>query len=705
MSAEARPPNRLVTLLAREIARSGPISVARFMDLALAHPSWGYYRRRDPLGAEADFVTAPELSQAFGEIIGLWLVEAWAGLGRPRPLRLVELGPGRGTLMADLLRATSKVAGFSDGLRVHLVETSAPLRARQRERLKGTDVTWHDAFEEVPSGPVLLIANELFDALPVHQLTRRGDGWVERRIGLDESGRLSFRLADSASPLAMQVPGSLEAPPGTIAEVSPARTDLAAAIGARLRAEGGIALVIDYGAWATGPTGDTLQAVEGHAVADPLQRPGEVDLSTQVDFCAVAEAALAAGAAVYGPIPQGPFLRTFGIDLRVAQLLRQATPEQRRPLRQALFPPHRCQRHGRAVQGAGARVARATPPPPGFTAPTRLPPHRAYDRHDPSPPTHDLGPVPPSCRCQSRRAAGIHHGFLTRQGGSARMARSRPSIAASPAATIRPSVEANRASPWSGSACCAGGLAHRPSGPRHRRSEWPAAESRAGLRRAKPTPGHDRPGNHRVGVLSADCAPVLMADPARRRGGCRPCRLARGARRRGRGDGRCHGARSVPAAQRLRAAVGPCIAQASYEVGPELRQMFVEDDPSASDRWFRPVEGSDRLLLDLEGYVCGRLGRAGVWMCQRPRRRHLGRRRPILQRQAHPQVRRRPLRPPPLGHRAGRPGLSGPAGPCPIQGWTVARAPPSPSNRGATWGWPAHLLPQRAGGWRGGANM
>ena len=362
----------LERVLAGEIRDRGPIPVARYMDLALNHPSLGYYRRREPIGAAGDFTTAPEIGQAFGEILGLWLAEAWAGIGRPAPVRLVELGPGRGALMVDLLRVAAQVPAFRSALRVHLVETSEPLRARQREHLAGHEIAWHDELAEVPPAPWLLVANEFFDALPVHQLVRSEEGWRERVVGLDDEGRLAFRLSNQASPLAGELRAAESAPPGAIAEVSPARAALARAIGARIAAHGGVALLIDYGAWAEGPTGDTLQAVRRQETCHPLTAAGEADLTSQVDFRALAEAAVAGGAAVYGPVPQGTFLRAFGIELRTAMLLERAAPGQRRELRAAL---HRLTDPG--AMGELFKVLVLSRPgeahPPGFSAATLSP--------------------------------------------------------------------------------------------------------------------------------------------------------------------------------------------------------------------------------------------------------------------------------------------------------------------------------------------
>jgi NADH dehydrogenase [ubiquinone] 1 alpha subcomplex assembly factor 7 len=357
-----------------EIRRDGPISTARFMALALSHPRLGYYARHDPLGAAGDFVTAPEISQAFGELVGLWLARAWTDLGRPDPCLLVELGPGRGTLMADLLRAAAQVTGFCASLRLHLVETSARLRDLQRARLGAERVQWHAALDQVPHGPMLLVANEFLDALPVHQLVATGRGWVERLVDV-AGGKLTFTLSERPSDLARGLPLS-ERHLGQTVEVSPLRREVAAAIGRRLAADGGVALLVDYGAWAE-VTGDTLQAVRDHAPWPVLASPGEADLSSHVDFRALAEAACAAGAAVYGPVPQGPFLRAMGIDLRIARLLEHATPEQRRQLRAALFRLT----DGGAMGELFKVLALAAPgaPPPGFTAPTLAPIHPAAE--------------------------------------------------------------------------------------------------------------------------------------------------------------------------------------------------------------------------------------------------------------------------------------------------------------------------------------
>jgi NADH dehydrogenase [ubiquinone] 1 alpha subcomplex assembly factor 7 len=305
--------------IAELIATEGPISVERFMALALSHPRHGYYRSRDPLGAEGDFVTAPEISQMFGELIGLWAVDCWARMGEPERLALIELGPGRGTLMADALRAARLSPRFLAELSIHLVETSEILRVKQRETLghaktAAVPIAWHARFAEIPEGPFILVANEFFDALPIRQYLRDAKGWRERLVGLDDEGRLAFGLsADVEAAL------RLDAPQGAILEMCPHGLALAREIAARLISAGGTALLIDYGYSRQG-FGDTLQAVRRHEFADPLEAPGEADLTAHVDFAALGRVARDAGAALHGPATQGALLRALGIKARAQRL-------------------------------------------------------------------------------------------------------------------------------------------------------------------------------------------------------------------------------------------------------------------------------------------------------------------------------------------------------------------------------------------------
>ncbi len=315
------------------IEANGPLTVADYMAHCLGDPAHGYYMTRDPLGADGDFVTAPEVSQMFGEIVGAWLVEAWRLAGSPSPFRLVELGPGRGTLMADVLRVAMRVPEFSGAVSVHLVETSPALSARQRETLarSGHEAGWHARFSEVPDGPLFLVANEFFDALPIRQFVRTEQEWRERVVGLDAEGRLAFGIGAGGLRLA---DGPPDATPGAVLELRPAADALTGEIAGRIIAHGGAALVIDYG-HATTAAGDTLQALKGHGFADPLAAPGEADLTAHVDFAALAGSAGRSGAAVHGPIAQGAFLLALGLLERAARLGSDADDAARETLRSA----------------------------------------------------------------------------------------------------------------------------------------------------------------------------------------------------------------------------------------------------------------------------------------------------------------------------------------------------------------------------------
>ena len=315
-------PSPLETEIRRRIAARGPISVAEYMALCLAHPQHGYYTTRDPFGVRGDFITAPEVSQMFGELIGLWMASVWREMGAPRPVHVVELGPGRGTLMADALRAMKTVPGLREALIVHLVEISPVLRAKQEQALEtaGVPVLWHAALDEIAEGPALIVANEFFDALPVHQAVKDADAWHERRVGVDAAGKLQFVL--TTEPLA-DLPVVLRtAPNGAIAEWRDPQT--ARALGQRV-AQCGAALVIDYGHARSG-VGDTLQAMRAHAYAGPLDAPGELDLTAHVDFERLMQDARDGGAVAYGPIEQGEFLRRLGIAQRAAKLKANAPP-------------------------------------------------------------------------------------------------------------------------------------------------------------------------------------------------------------------------------------------------------------------------------------------------------------------------------------------------------------------------------------------
>ncbi len=324
----------LIDLLRRQIAADGPISVADFMGLALGHPTLGYYTTRDPLGAEGDFITAPEISQMFGELIGLWCAQTWIERGRPGPVTLVELGPGRGTLMADMLRALAVVPDFRDALTVRLVETSPVLRERQAAALSASapDVTcqWHGTLApalEAAEGFTLVVANEFFDALPIRQFVKGARGWHERMVALDDREQLSFCLSPDPLPVLPETFGPSTAqdaiPEGTIREWGRAGEAVIATIAETLTKQAGAALVIDYGPLVSGP-GDTLQAVRRHAFHPPLETPGNADLTAHVDFQALMSAAKQAGASPHGPLHQGPFLEALGIAARAEALAAKA---------------------------------------------------------------------------------------------------------------------------------------------------------------------------------------------------------------------------------------------------------------------------------------------------------------------------------------------------------------------------------------------
>lgn len=316
----AIPTRSLADVLAAEIAAHGPISVEDFMARALGDPVHGYYMKQDPFGAAGDFTTAPEISQMFGEMIGLCLADHWMRAGSPSSFILCECGPGRGTLMADLWRATKIVPGFHAAAEIVLVETSPVLRGQQVETLArvGAKATHVAAFHEIPPGPLWLVANEFFDALPIRQFVKTPQGWHARLVGLDENGQLQFGLAPEPH-AAITVP----APDGAVLEVMAAGLSFMKSLAQRLTFEGGLALIIDYGHTKTG-VGDTLQAVRQHRFVDVLETPGDCDLTAHVDFAALARVADASGAEVYGPETQGDFLQALGIGARAETLKQNA---------------------------------------------------------------------------------------------------------------------------------------------------------------------------------------------------------------------------------------------------------------------------------------------------------------------------------------------------------------------------------------------
>jgi SAM-dependent MidA family methyltransferase len=313
----------------RRISIAGPMPVRQYMALCLAHPEHGYYTTRDPFGRGGDFITAPEVSQMFGELVGLWAAAVWKSMGEPENVRLVELGPGRGTMMHDMLRAAHVAPGFRAALVASLVEISPVLQSRQKKRLAELDlpILWHESFEQVPEGPLIVVANEFFDALPVNQAIKQFNGWYERTVEIDTADNLAFGIAGDVIPLFEKLlpPEMIDAPIGSLYEW---RTDpLPLELGRRIMRERGAALVIDYGHTRSAP-GETLQAVGGHAFANPLVAPGEVDLTAHVDFQALAAEIESTGTRVHGPATQATFLRRLGIERRASALKAKATREQ-----------------------------------------------------------------------------------------------------------------------------------------------------------------------------------------------------------------------------------------------------------------------------------------------------------------------------------------------------------------------------------------
>jgi SAM-dependent MidA family methyltransferase len=306
----------LAEALAARIRATGPMSLAEYMATCLMDPSHGYYATRDPFGAGGDFTTAPEISQMFGELLGLCLAQCWLDQGAPAPFTLAETGPGRGTLMADLLRATRIVPGFHAAMRLHLVETSPTLRKVQDATLGRGDVTWCGRVEDLPEAPLYLVANEFFDALPVRQFQRGESGWHERVVGLTGE-RLTLGLGPESALPALDH-RQADTRPGDIVETCAPGAAIAAHVGARIAGHGGAALLIDYGDWRS--LGDTFQAVAGHAPTDPLAAPGAADLTAHVDFEALARAATPA--AHTRLTPQGVFLERLGLGRRAEALAR-----------------------------------------------------------------------------------------------------------------------------------------------------------------------------------------------------------------------------------------------------------------------------------------------------------------------------------------------------------------------------------------------
>jgi NADH dehydrogenase [ubiquinone] 1 alpha subcomplex assembly factor 7 len=341
------------------IKSSGPMPVWRYMELCLTHPEHGYYVSRDPLGREGDFTTAPEVSQMFGELLGLWTASVWKAIGSPPALRLVELGPGRGTMMADALRALRVLPPLYQSLSVHLVEINPVLREKQRATLEGVrNIAWHDSIDEVPEGPAVILANEYFDVLPIHQVVKREGGWHERVVDLDANGRLVFDAGAAPIPrFEVLLPPLVRAAPiGAVFEWRPDGEIMKIAM--RVRDQDGAALIIDYGHLRS-DAGDTFQAIARHSFADPLKNSGQADVTAHVDFQALARAAEDVGARVHGPVTQGEFLKRLGIETRAVALMGKTTPEVSADISSAL---KRLTDSGRDGMGSMFKVLAITEP-------------------------------------------------------------------------------------------------------------------------------------------------------------------------------------------------------------------------------------------------------------------------------------------------------------------------------------------------------
>ncbi len=335
--AKAKKPECLESRIAALIRASGPMTVAQFMALALGEPERGYYNRKDPFGTKGDFTTAPEISQMFGEMIGAWLAASWQQMGEPKGVALVELGPGRGTLMRDALRASRRVTGFHNAISVHMVEMSPVLSAIQQKTLEkeALSIRWHQTIATLPESPLLVVANEFFDALPIHQMVKTPEGWREKMVALDEKGALVFALSSLPTLATGMIPPAFGMREGAVAELRPAAATIIEELTARIVNYGGMMLVTDYGTFE--PEGrETLQAVKNHSYHNPLQDIGQADITAHVDFSALRSVAERAGATVYDHITQGEFLLGMGIETRAGMLSRNATAEQKKDIASAL---------------------------------------------------------------------------------------------------------------------------------------------------------------------------------------------------------------------------------------------------------------------------------------------------------------------------------------------------------------------------------
>ncbi|MEJ8311615.1 class I SAM-dependent methyltransferase [Agrobacterium larrymoorei] len=331
-------PTPLARRIKSLIRLNGPLSVTDYFSLCLADPEHGYYKTRQPFGRTGDFVTAPEVSQLFGEMLGVFMVHAWQRHGTPANVRLVEIGPGRGTMMADILRVIQRIAApLYETMSVHLIETSPLLTETQQKTLAAHEgkISWHESFEDVPPGFLLIAANELFDAIPIRQFVKTPQGFRERVVSLNEDDELIFTAGVAGLDPDLLPPQPERQALGTIFEYSPAREAVMAALCERLKVNSGTALIIDYGHMVSG-YGDTMQALRMHEYDPVLAHPGEADLTSHVDFESLVKTANANGVHVNGCVHQGDFLYGLGLKERGQALAATATPDQTLAIAEAI---------------------------------------------------------------------------------------------------------------------------------------------------------------------------------------------------------------------------------------------------------------------------------------------------------------------------------------------------------------------------------
>ena len=581
--------------------------VWRYMELCLMHPEHGYYVSRDPFGREGDFTTAPEVSQMFGELLGLWAASVWKAIGSPPMLRLVELGPGRGTMMADALRALRVLPPLYQSLSIHLVEINPVLREKQRATLSGVrNITWHDSIDEVPEGPAVILANEYFDVLPIHQVVKRETGWHERVVELDSDDKLVFGADAEPMPRfeVLLPPLVRAAPVGAVFEWRPDAEIMK--IAARVRDQDGAALIIDYGHLRS-DAGDTFQAIARHSFADPLKNPGQADVTAHVDFQALARAAEDVGARVHGPVTQGEFLKRLGIETRAVALMAKTTPEISADISGAL---KRLIDSGRGGMGSMFKVLAITEPNLISVAGLSDEPPDAGARNIMTFGSSLLAAIP-----------GLRHAFFTREGGVS--------------GGIYESLN--------------GGLGSNDDPAnvlenRRRMAEQMGVapenflsvhqiHSPDAVVATGPWPGDTRPRADAIvtrtegiaiGVTAADCGPILFADA--------------GARVIGAAHAGWKGAltgvleSTIDAMEKLGAdrsgivaAIGPLIRQHSYEVGGEFVERFLDAD-AENAAFFIPsvrIRPCDVRPRRLHPHAAGECRRADD---RRHRRRYLFRR-------------------------------------------------------------------------------